>query len=81
MPILNSEAHYHKPIKYGEVITVEIRVTTIKSSSFELEYSCRNKADEECAVVKTVHVFVEKATWKKQKMKTEIYEGLLKHYV
>ena len=81
VPILNSEAHYHKPMKYGDLISIEIIVTTLKSSSFELEYTCKNHNDEVYTIVRTVHVFVEKSTWNKQKMKTEIYEGLLKHYV
>ncbi len=80
VPILNSEAHYHKPLKYGETVSVEITVRTLKSSSFELEYVCRNQAGEECTVVKTVHVFVDKSTWKKHRMKPELKEGLEKHY-
>ena len=79
VPILKSEAKYHKPIKYGETISVEINVTTLKSSSFELEYTCRNKDGEECVVVKTVHVFVDKTTWKKSTMKALIHDGLLNH--
>ena len=80
VPILNSEAHYHKPIKYGETITIEIIVSTLKSSSFELEYHCMNSEGEECTVVKTVHVFVDKTTWKKCEIKKEISTGLILHY-
>jgi len=79
VPILKSEAQYHKPIKYGETVSVEINVTTLKSSSFELEYTCRNKNGEECFIVKTVHVFVNKATWKKSTMNALIHDGLLNH--
>jgi YbgC/YbaW family acyl-CoA thioester hydrolase len=81
VPILKSEAQYRKPIKYGESISVEINVINLKSSSFELEYICRNKGGEECVVVKTVHVFVDKATWKKSTMKALIHDGLLNHLV
>ncbi len=79
VPILNSEAHYHKPIKYNETITIEIVVPQLKTSSFELEYHCKNSAGEECTVVKTVHIFVDKSSWKKCEMKKEIREGLAKH--
>ncbi len=79
VPIINSEAHYHKPMKYGETISVGIKVTKLKNSSFELEYECKNESREECTVVRTVHVFVNKLTWKKQPMKPEIHSGLSKH--
>ncbi len=81
VPILNSEAHYHQPIKYGETITIEITVIELKASSFELEYHCLNSKEEECTVVRTVHIFVDKASWKKCEMKKEIRDGLAKHKI
>ena len=80
VPILHSEAHYHKPMKYGETISVEIKVPKLKSSSFELEYELKNEAGEECTVVKTVHVFVDKSTWKKREMGKDVKQGLQKYY-
>jgi acyl-CoA thioesterase FadM len=38
-----------------------------------------NQKGELCAEVKTVHVFINKQTWKTTKMDTEIKEGLRKH--
>jgi len=38
VPIISSEASYHKPIKYGDEVTVEIKVAKLRPSSFELEY-------------------------------------------
>lgn len=79
VPIINSEASYHKPIKYGQTISVEILVSKLKSSSFELEYLCKNENEEKCVFVKTAHVFVDKKTWKKTEVKKEIMEGLRKY--
>ncbi|MHB1686899.1 MAG: acyl-CoA thioesterase [Ignavibacteriaceae bacterium] len=79
VPVIKSEAHYHKPMKYGEEISVEVKVKILKSSSFELEYELKNKNGEECVVANTVHVFVDKLTWKKKGMRKEISEGLEKH--
>lgn len=76
VPILKSEAHYHKPMKYGEIISIEVAVLNLKSSSFELEYELKNGAGEKCTVVRTVHVFVDKATWKKVQIKDKIKSGL-----
>ncbi|HUX92766.1 MAG TPA: acyl-CoA thioesterase [Ignavibacteriaceae bacterium] len=75
VPIIKSEAHYHQPMKYGEEISIEISVKTLKSSSFELEYLLKNRDEVECVLVNTVHVFVDKRTWKKKAMKKEISNG------
>lgn len=75
VPIIKSEAHYHQPMKYGEEISIEISVKTLKSSSFELEYLLKNRDEVECVLVNTVHVFVDKRTWKKKAMKKEIANG------
>lgn len=75
VPIIKSEAHYHQPMKYGEEISIEISVKTLKSSSFELEYILKNRDEVECVLVNTVHVFVDKRTWKKMAMKKEIANG------
>ncbi len=79
VPIIKSEAHYHQPIKYGEEISIEISVKILKSSSFELEYLLKNRDEVECVLVNTVHVFVDKMTWKKKAMKNEIAKGFEKY--
>jgi acyl-CoA thioester hydrolase/1,4-dihydroxy-2-naphthoyl-CoA hydrolase len=60
VPIIKSEASYHKPFLSGETAVVELQVTVLKSSSFELTYTCLNNMGEICINVKTVHVFVDK---------------------
>lgn len=79
VPILRSEAKYHKPITYGQVITVEVGVSQIKTSSFELQYKCRNENDDVCVEVKTVHVLINKTTWKKNPLTESIKKGLMKN--
>ena len=76
VPIIHSEAFYHKPIKYAEEITVEINITQLKSSSFELTYLCKNEKGEKCTKVKTAHVFVDKKTWKKEIIDSKVQAGL-----
>ncbi|MBZ0199497.1 MAG: acyl-CoA thioesterase, partial [Ignavibacteriaceae bacterium] len=79
VPIIKSKAAYHNPIKYGDEITVDLIVEQLKSSSFELNYICKNGEGKICNKVSTVHVVVDKKTWKKTKMTDEIHEGLAKH--
>ena len=78
VPISSSEAKYYMPIKYGETITIELKVAQLRSSSFELNYSCKNERGEVCTEVKTIHVFVDKKTWKKKEIFKEIRVGLEK---
>jgi 1,4-dihydroxy-2-naphthoyl-CoA hydrolase len=76
VPISSSEAKYHKPIKYGETITIELSVEQIRKSSFELGYLCKNERGEVCASVRTIHVFVDKKSWKKKELNKEVRAGL-----
>lgn len=79
VPILKSEASYHKPIKYGEMITIEMITGNLRDSSFELNYEIKNEQNEACTKVKTVHIFVDKKSWKKTNLVKEVKEGLQKH--
>lgn len=79
VPIIKSEALYHKPLKYSEVVSIEIKVAQLKSSSFELNYECRNAKGEITNKVKTIHVFVDKKSWKKIKMPANILSGFNKY--
>jgi len=79
VPIIHSSADYLKPLVNGDEIDIEINVTQLKDSSFELSYACMNQKGELCAEVKTVHVFINKQTWKKTKMDDEIEKGLRSH--
>jgi 1,4-dihydroxy-2-naphthoyl-CoA hydrolase len=79
VPILKSEASYHKPIKYGEIITIEIVVCNLRDSSFELNYEIKNEKNEVCTKVKTVHIFVDKKSWKKIGIVEEVKKGLQEH--
>jgi YbgC/YbaW family acyl-CoA thioester hydrolase len=81
VPVINSEAFYHRPIKYGEEITIEITVKQLKTTSFELNYLVKNTAGDKCVAVKTVHVFVSKVTMKKVNIVPPVYTGLEKHKI
>ena len=79
VPIIKSEASYHKPLRYGETAIVEIKVEQLRPSSFELNYLCKNEQGEITDKVRTVHVFVDQKTWKKKEIPTKIFEGLKTH--
>ena len=75
VPIIHSESEYVKPIKYGDEISVNVQVSQLKTSSFELTYVIKREK-ELCCHAKTVHVFVDKKSWKKQEMFKDLTEGL-----
>ncbi|HSP86731.1 MAG TPA: acyl-CoA thioesterase [Ignavibacteriaceae bacterium] len=79
VPIIKSEASYHKPLKYGDIVTVEIKVVQLKSSSFELNYECRNEKNEVTNKIKTVHVCADKKSWTKTTLNKKVFEGFSSH--
>lgn len=79
VPIIHSEAKYRKPLTYGQTVTVELKVTNLKNSSFELQYECKNEKGDLCAEVKTVHVLIDKTTWKKKPLPAHIKKSLTKY--
>jgi len=81
VPIIKSEASYHKPLRYGEFVIIEIKVSQLKNSSFELNYECKNEKGEVTNKVRTVHVCVEKKTWKKIELNKKIIEGFSIHHL
>ena len=64
-PIIHTEADFFKPIKPGEIITIEIIVEKIQTSSFSLVHYIYNECNEKLASAKTVHVFIKKMDFSK----------------
>jgi len=76
VPIISTEAKYLKPLKYGETVSIELNVVLLRNCSFELGYLCTNERGEVCAQVKTIHVVVDKETWKKKEINIQVKAGL-----
>jgi YbgC/YbaW family acyl-CoA thioester hydrolase len=76
VPIIKSESTYIKPMKYGDEITINVKVSELRTSSFELAYNMLNADGELLCSVKTVHVFVDKKSWEKMEMPKNIFTVL-----
>lgn len=66
LPLVHSEADFHKPLRFGHVINVAIKTITTNTSSFAVKYEITNKA-EPCithCTGKTVHAVVKRADLK-----------------
>lgn len=81
VPIIHTEGDYMLPLKPGDEVTVEVSVSRLKESSFELSYDCKNSKGEITNQVKTVHIFVDKKKWKKTPIIDEVRSGLEHHSV
>lgn len=75
VPIIHTECDYYRPIKYGDEIEIQLSVSNLKNSSFELTYILLLN-NEKCALVKTVHVFVNREDWNKMNIPDNIMIGL-----
>ncbi|KAB2846705.1 MAG: acyl-CoA thioesterase [Melioribacteraceae bacterium] len=76
VPIIHTEGNYFIPMNPGDKIEVSVYVSQIRNSSFELTYNFTNHDSNTCAQVKTVHVFVDKISFKKINVPEEILKNL-----
>lgn len=79
VPIIKTDGEYLKPVKAGDHISINLSVTLLKQSSFELTYEWFNSDGELVAKARTVHVFIDKKNWKKIHITEEIKTSLQSH--
>jgi 1,4-dihydroxy-2-naphthoyl-CoA hydrolase len=76
LPIIHAEADYVKPIKVGDELRIDVLVSLLKNSSFELSYKFYKDDSTFTAIAKTVHVCVLKEEFKKIELPKEFYNKL-----
>ena len=79
VPIIKTDGAYFKPLKAGATITINLSVTLIKENSFELTYEWFKSDGELVARARTVHVFLDKKSWKKIHIPDDIKTVLESH--
>lgn len=72
LPIIHAEGDYKKPIRAGEELGVNVTVSQVRESSFELSYIFYNRNNELSAAAKTVHTAVNKKTFSKTDLPEEL---------
>lgn len=75
LPIMHADADYVKPIRVGDELRIDVTVSALKKSSFEITYRFY-KNNEFTAQAKTVHVCVFKESFKKIELPDDLYEKL-----
>ena len=78
--IVHAEADYFAPLKVGDLITVETRITRIGETSFTLDYQL-SKEGKIVGRCQTVHVCLDKHTRKKQTLPAKPMSKLRQYYV
>jgi YbgC/YbaW family acyl-CoA thioester hydrolase len=79
LPIVHAEGDYLRPIKVGDELIIDVWVSQLMNSSFELSYKIHQVDLHVSATAKTVHVCVSKKSFKKTELPKELYSKLSEH--
>ena len=77
IPIVHTEADYISPVRFGEKIKIVIKLEAVKNSSFILNYEFLDNFNKRKAVLKTVHVMINKGKIEKVEIPAELKEKLI----
>ncbi len=81
LPITKSSAEYFLPMKSGDDYLVKLYISQLRESSFEITYLFYDTESKVHAEVKTVHVSVNKKSFKKVNLPADLNEFLKANYV
>jgi YbgC/YbaW family acyl-CoA thioester hydrolase len=76
IPVFHAEANYMNPIKVGDELRIDVSVSILKTSSFEMSYKIFKNKETLAAEAKIVHVCVDKTSFTKTKLPKDLYEKL-----
>lgn len=79
LPIVHAQSDYLKPLKVGDELKIDVWVSKLMKSSFELSYKFHDVDLDIAAMAKTVHVCVAKNDFKKTELPSELYNKLLEN--
>jgi YbgC/YbaW family acyl-CoA thioester hydrolase len=76
IPVFHAEANYLNPIKVGDELRIDVSVSVLKTSSFEMSYKIIKNQDQLAAEAKIVHVCVQKKNFKKTELPKDLFDKL-----
>jgi len=79
IPIKNANAEFIKPMYVGQDVTIHLSVSQLRKSAFELECKFIDDAGNIAAIVKTIHVLVDKNSFLKTDIPEELKNNLALH--
>jgi YbgC/YbaW family acyl-CoA thioester hydrolase len=60
VPIIRADTDYLKPLRAGDEVEIEVKVSNLKERSFELTCTCRLEDGTNTFNTKTVHIFTDR---------------------
>ncbi|MBI4951671.1 MAG: acyl-CoA thioesterase [Myxococcales bacterium] len=75
-PIVHSEVHYLRPLRFGDAVTVEVVAIDVSARSYRLGYRLRDASGQAAAVGQTAHVCVDMATFAPRRLPEELRQAL-----
>lgn len=76
LPLVHAEADYHRPLRTGQEMTIELSVVRLGQSSFTLETRIGTDQNANHAVVRTVHVCVDPVTEKSKPLPESLRDAI-----
>ncbi len=77
--IAHADADYHSPLRLGDRYAIDLDVEKIGRTSYILRYSFRIRSGEITAIVRTVHVSIDKKSHEKVELPKELRAGIERH--
>ena len=79
MPVLENHSYYHQPVRYDDLLTIQVTLPALPSVKITFEYSFRNQENTNVHSGKTVLAFM-KADSKRPCRPPEAMISLLRSY-
>ncbi len=76
--IVHAESDFKAPMRLGDKIAVKTIVSHIGHTSFSMAYEITNQDGVVTGTTKTIHVALDKATWKKRELPDDVKAFLRK---
>ncbi|MGK9476258.1 acyl-CoA thioesterase [Melioribacter sp. OK-6-Me] len=80
LPVIHSEADFYKPLIPFDAVTINVTVTKLRDSSYEISYEVFNEKEELVATGRTVHIAVD-TNFKKMKIPDDLRKVLKLHLI
>lgn len=75
LPVYHIDIKYHKPIKFGDEITVKISLKSLPTTRVVFDYEIVNQMNQICAVCELTLVFTDAQTFRPRKPIPEFLEA------
>ncbi len=78
LPIIHAESEYKAPLFVGDKITIQVTVESIGTTSFIFAYKLFSGKNKLVGTARTVHVTVDKKTYRKIPLPPEMHRAIKK---